>query len=315
MQLTNKQINIEKVISHIKKNSGCSTSDIAIALRKSNRTINNYIKDIQNGYVKDVKIIVENRKYSIIDNREPINFNIANEERKVYLKLALDSVEKLDNLSMHHAEIEKQMGLDKLNNPYYIKSETYENIDIKDYDTELLSNAIKEDKLVVFIYENKYYYVEPYRLVNFDGLWYLYGKDTQEKVSNPYKTWLLSKIEKVEKEHRQKHNMPDEKIDEILEDAQSPYFIQDKKIKVVLEISNEIKDIITAKEHFLNQKVISESSRYFVLEAEATTYKDIDQEIKAWIPYIKIKEPIEYKEKLRKEINDYLANIDTFDQK
>ena len=142
-----------------------------------------------------------------------------------------------------------------------------------------------------------------------------FGKDIDEKVSNPYKTWLLSKIEKVEKEHNIKHNMPDEKIDEILEDAQSPYFIQDKEIKVILEISNEIKDIIMPKEHFLNQKITSENSRYFLLEAKATTYKDIDQEIKAWIPYIKIKEPIEYREKLKNEIANYLNDIYTFDQK
>ena len=40
-----------------------------------------------------------------------------------------------------------------------------------------------------------------------------------------------------------------------------------------------------------------------------STYADIDQEIKSWLPYIEILEPKEYRDKLKNELKHYLEKI------
>jgi predicted DNA-binding transcriptional regulator YafY len=171
-----------------------------------------------------------------------------------------------------------------------------------------LSNAIQQDHVIEFKFKNKFYHAEPYRLVNFDGIWYLYGRDIEEKEGNDHKTWMLKHIDKVETYYGTKHDTTDEEIEEDLKNAHSPNFVIDKEFDITVKVSSKIADIFREKNHLPKQKSTLLSDGSLQITSTISTYADVDSEIKSWLPYIEIIEPLKYREKFLNELKEYLTS-------
>ena len=313
MQQTRKQQNIEQIIEFMKIfPDGCSSIQMREHLQKENdkpitlKTIQNYLFDLKSDYVKGIEVIdLKKGYYKIIDHRISLDKSAVETEKKVYLKLALEVLEGLNDISRHHDEIIDDLKLKKLNTAYYIKPEEYEKLDTDEEATQLLEDAILEDAVIIFSYKGKYYHVEPYRLVNFDGIWYLYGKDKEERINTPYKTWMLEFIDNVEIDLLQKHNVPDELIERQLDEADSAMSIIGEQFDVHLRVSSDIADIFQRRNHLPNQICnIQEDGSLFVTST-ISSYHDIDPDIKSWLPHIEILEPLEYRNQFLLELESY----------
>ena len=311
MQMTAKQEQIEIFISHLNQYpQGRTSKQLSEHLVCSIKTIQNYVKDLNTGFVEGVELFNERRgHYRIIDSRTPIDKAAINMEKKVYLKLALEALENLSDLSQYHDNIVDELKLDNLSTPYYIKSEDYQKLNTSEDEVEKLEDAIEENNIIEFVFKGKRYHVEPYRLVNFDGIWYLYGKDKEETEGNACKTWILKHIDKVEIYYDVNHNTSDEDINDDLEQAHSAQFVVDKEFNVMVKVSAKIADIFRQRNHLPKQhsKILSDGSLLVI--STISTYEDIDPEIKSWLPYIEILEPLEYREKFREELTNYLKNL------
>jgi len=313
MQQTKKQQNIEQLINFIKTfPDGCSSIQMKEHLQKENnkpitlKTIQNYLYDLKTDYVKGVEVIdLKKGYYKIIDHRISIDRAAVETEKKVFLKLALEVLEDLNDISRHHDEIIDDLKLNKVNSAYYIKPEEYEALNTDEEATQLLEKAILEDTIIIFSYKGKDYHVEPYRLVNFDGIWYLYAKDKEERSSNPYKTWLLEFIEDVEIDYGNKHNTPDEIIDDHLEDADSAHFILGQNIQMKFRVSSSVSEIFKRRNHLPDQKNIIQEDGSLLVYSTVSSLEDIDREVKSWLPHIEILKPLEYRKQFLLELEAY----------
>lgn len=305
---TEKQSRIEHIIEYIEKNPNCTTQDIANAVSHHKqvtlRTIQNDLKQIKVN-IKNGKLISKRGRHKLEIFNKLSNKGIE-EQPKIFLKLALEHLENLSDLSDEYQNLIQELNLQNLQNPYYIKPEDYQPIDIDDDEVQELDTAIKNDTNVAFQFKGKDFHVEPYRLVNFDGLWYLYGRDIEESDENDHKTWLLKDINNIEIYYNEKYDTTDEEIEEDLKEAYSAQFIPDKRFQVLLRVDSKIADIFRQKNHLPNQNSTIQSDGSLLVKSTISTYADIDPEVKSWIPYIEVLEHLEYRNRLKKELNKYL---------
>lgn len=267
-----------------------------------------YLPLLEAGAIKGVEFkTIAKGEYKLVDTR----FDTAlAKEKKVYIKLALESVEELEDISKHHHDICDALHLDKLDMPFYIKPENYQKLNTDEDEVSALEEAIVHDYVISFVYKNKPYHVEPYRLVNFDGIWYLYGRDIEESKDNDHKTWMLEFIDEVEVFYSQKHDTPDEEIEEELDNAYDALFVPNQSIEVTLDIDLHICEIIKLKEHFPNQQIIQETPDGMRIKSTISTFEEIIPEIKSFIPYIKVISPKELKEKIDEDIKEYVKLLE-----
>ncbi len=273
------------------------------------RTVQNDLRYLREHW-EHGEIISEHGKHRLKYRSQKEAAEGLDEEKKIYLKLALEATKKMNDFSEPKEELEERLGLRKLESTYYVKAETYEELDTDDELIRELDMAIREDHPVIFEYEGERYHVDPLRLVNFDGIWYLYGFDKEEAVSNPWKTWLLKGISGVEIVYSERHDISDEEAEEDLEEAPSPYFVPDRKIPVLLRVEKEAEELFLLKEHLPDQeKVGACEDGALKVRCVASTYEDIADEIKRWLPHLRILEPREWQERILEELEEYLERV------
>lgn len=274
--------------------------------RPGKKTLNHHLSDKRISAIKDMK-----EQYQEVMTKEKL---IA--EEKMYMRLALQAIKELPELSdTHYEKIEKRFDLDNINTPYFIESEETELLKPNNYNTSELIHAINNDSSVEFKYSGKsrkdIYIVEPYKLITFDGLWYLFAKDIED-TQKPFKTWRLKYIDVTDIDRSAKHDTADETIETLLCKAHSADFIVKsidnatvESIDIEVKVSKEIGDMIQLPgeiEEVLNH----DGSR--TIKCDVSSIKEIDRDIKAWLPHIEILEPKWYREKLHNELGEYLAN-------
>lgn len=319
MQQTQKQRNIEILINFVKKQpNGCSTTQMREHLEDmiestkpiTLKTIQNYMRDLKANYVESVEPIkLKKGFYKIKDHRTPINQIAIEMEKKTYLKLAIEVLEGLSDISKHHKEVVDDLKLEKVATAYYVKPEEYEKINTDEEEIELLEEAILSDTIIIFTYKKKQFHVEPYRLVNFDGIWYLYGKDKEERSGIPHKTWMLEFIDKIEIDYGNKHNTLDETIDDHLENADSAKFVLGKQFDMRFRVAAEVAEVFKRRNHLPDQNSVLQKDGSLLVTSTVSSYEDIDREIKSWLPYIEVLEPQEYKVKLLHELKGYWSRF------
>lgn len=309
MKETNAQIRMKNIIQHIRTNQNCSTASIANTLKTTERTIQTDLKYLRDHW-KDGTLTSLKGKHSV-QMSVSLSKKGTDAQQKIFLKLALKSLENLSDLSSEYNTLVHDLNLKNLPTPYYIKPEEYEALNTEEQEVKELDTAIKNDTIIEFEFEGRAFHVEPYRLVNFDGIWYLYGKDIEEKEDNDHKTWLLSDIDKVIQYYGEKHNTPDEEIDDDLANAYSSAFIPDKAFDVTLKVSAKVAKMFRLKNHLPRQNSSIQADGSLHVTSTISTIEEIDPEVKSWLPYIKVLEPLWYKERLLGELGVYLGNLET----
>ena len=307
MKETKEQIRLRKIIRFIEKHPGCSTKEIAQKLDVVERTIQLDLKYLREHWREGE--LKSNRGRHTVKTRAELSKQSLEKEKQIYLKLATEALENLSDLSKHHQDISRELNLDKLSTPYFIKPESYEKLNTDKDEIRDLDEAIMKDYIIEFEFKQKRYHVEPYRLVNFDGIWYLYGKDIEEKEENAHKTWMLKYIDNVEVYYGETHDTPDEEIEEDLEEAHSAQFVVDKAFDVTVKISAEVADTFRQRNHLPNQNSKTLPDGSLLVTSTISAYEDIDPEIKSWLPHIEVLEPLEYKKRLREELDAYLKGL------
>ena len=86
-------------------------------------------------------------------------------------------------------------------------------------------------------------------------------------------------------------------------------FIPDQTYLVKAKIHKEVADKFIAKKQLPEQQIQKQPDGSLIVTATVSTKADIDAEIKAWLPYIEILEPEEYKNSFKEELQAYLAML------
>ena len=297
--------------------------------KRTKKTIKTRLNDLAAGIVHNVECKIAYRgKHTLKDHRaqnhvkrEKAHQKILNKEQligeeKAYIRLAMEVIKDLSDLSdNYHEMIEKRFDLNNIKTPYFIESDALESIERKDYDLSELIRAINGDYCIIFDYDAKSshpsYSIEPYKLIIFDGLWYLYGKDTQESETNPFKTWRLKYVKSVTVLSESKHTREDEDIEKTLADYHSPYTIEGNRETIKIKIHKDAVEKFHHDAHLagvIDEPILNDDGSLTVTSV-VSTFKDIEQDIKKWLPNIEIISPLKYREQLINELKDYVNNL------
>ncbi len=297
----------------IRQNQGVTTKELYRLYREHGgeevlKTIQNDLKYLREKWTGGELVRRGRRNYlEWIDAPLGEALSRQEEEKRIYIKLALDSVRKMEDLAEMHEEIIEELRLDRNPMPFYMKSESFQELDTDDETVLELEEAIVHDSNVAFTYRGEDFHIAPLRIVNFDGIWYLYGYDHEERESNKWKTWLLSEIGNLEVYVSEKHDIDDEAVEEDLEEAFSPRFVPDRQIRVLLRVWGAARELFRLKEQVPRQRILSEEEDFMTVESTVSTLDAVEAEIKSFLPHIEVLEPATLREKILTELRSYLA--------
>ena len=186
----------------------------------------------------------------------------------------------------------------KINKAFLVKNSGFEMIENKKDDFEKLSRAIINHYVVKFIYKDKEKIVEPYKLINSNGVWYLCAND-----SGKLKTYAFTKIENL-KIKQDKFDLNSELLKEIEKDEIN--WVSNDAKEVQLKIDNSAKEYFLRKKVLSNMIILEETSEYFIVSTKIAFDDEIINLVKYWIPYIEIISPNDLSEKLNNILNSYI---------
>lgn len=200
--------------------------------------------------------------------------------------------------SLDHSFISDLLEL-KFNSLYMVKNSGFEDISDKKELFEQLSGAISRQSPIHFLYNEKQRSVNPYKLINNNGIWYLLADDNAE-----LKTYTFSKIKQLKWDFKIHFSPKKEFLNQI--EKNDVNWISKDFIEVTLEIDIKAKEYFFRKETLTNKRIIEENENHIIVSTNIAYDDEIIHLVKYWIPYIKIKSPQYLQEKLSKILNEYL---------
>lgn len=186
---------------------------------------------------------------------------------------------------------------DKVNKAFLVKNQGFEDITKKSKEFKKISASVITKNQISYIYNNKKRIVNPYKLVNKDGSWYLVADE-----ENRLKTYSFNKIKLLESLDK-KFEVNNEFIDIINKDEVN-WFSKDELI-VSLEIDDSIMEYFQRKKILPNYTIVSKNDIYTTIKTKVSYEEEILSVVQYWIPNIRIVEPSYLQEKLNKKLMDY----------
>ena len=207
--------------------------------------------------------------------------------------------------------IDKMFSMDETEYPFFMITPR-----VKRPDTEFpfykdLYNSIQNRNKINLTYNSagseKAIKVWPFSLIMCDGMWYLgYLLEPKGKSKQELRTLRYSHILRVEPLAEETFEKP-AWVKETLKTARNIWFNRDRSTRVVMEVSNRIKDYFELSEYFPAQKIIAEGKDSFTVEARICVHNEAVPNILRFLPDIKVLEPKDLKDEVNLRINDYLA--------
>jgi predicted DNA-binding transcriptional regulator YafY len=296
---------IERCLNIIRKlqiNQKISSAQLADELNVGIRTIQ---KDI-NERLRAFPIETDRRGLYWLSETRLDRSTLLDDEEEVVLMLALDMLDESDNISQYSRSIMQKLLDSRSVNPFYIKQKEFEKIDIDSIIVNALENSIAMRYIVKIITEGKSVEVAPYKIVNFDGIWYLYAQDRRDY---RIRTWLLSDIrdvKKIDKYHDQSH----ESIEKALENTHTAWFEDGGNYEVKVKVYPEIAEYFKLRKHLSSQEICEEfDDGSLLISFDISTDEDVDNLIKSWLPHIEVVSPEKFKNRIIDELQNYLKKI------
>ena len=216
----------------------------------------------------------------------------------IFLNLALEQFDEVEDIDKIKDRIYKKLVRQKFVNPYYIKQEDIEDIDVDSPFISLLERCITEQEIVKLEVFDKTIEVEPYKIVNFDGLWYLVAKDRNDRKIKSYDLHTIADILPLKKYHKTSAKWIENYLDGI-------------HYTVTLKVTKEAAQYFLRKDFLESQEIVKKNDDGSVIVSfEVSHDEDIDNIIKAWLPHIEVIEPQRYKQKLLKELKQYIQRVE-----
>ncbi len=146
-------------------------------------------------------------------------------------------------------------------------------------------------------------YVEPYKIVYFDGVWYLVALDIKaDKVKN----YALDKMNNIKLQKETYTRVPGE-LNEMLENAANIWFTHKKDTTVEILVDSE------AAKHFKRRKIhptqeIPEERQdgSLIVSFRVGRFEEIRPILQRWLPYIKILKPAKLQDELLEEMKQWI---------
>lgn len=182
---------------------------------------------------------------------------------------------------------------------FLIKGHTYEQAKPSDIQFRQLDEAIRQHRICHLTYSDKQRTLEPYRLVNSNGIWYLAATENQK-----LKAFTFNRIRLL--------TVADEKfspradVNKEIEDEDEIWFSRDKT-QVLLTVAPQIAYYFERRKLLPHQETVKQlENGGLILGSQISHANQILPWIRYWIPGIKILEPAWLRETLENELRQFL---------
>lgn len=194
---------------------------------------------------------------------------------------------------------------DRMQRTMLVKGHHYENLSGREALFQTIERAIAERRKASFEYEKDGMItprpdVEPYKLINNKGIWYLAARD-----AGKVKSFAFTKIERFRVLAETYH--VDAEVEKVLKEEDGVW-ISDAKIEVVLKISREVAGYFKRRKLIANQKIVKElGDGGLILSAAVGHLNQVVPIVRYWIPHIRIISPDGAQAALVKLLADYIG--------
>ena len=163
--------------------------------------------------------------------------------------------------------------------------------------------AIREKRQVTFHYSGlksaHLVALEPYRVVYFEGFWYLIGNEPSTGI---LKRYALDKIKDFRLSKEGFKSIPTE-LDEVLQKSANIWFADKTNIKVTVLINAEVSHYFKRRKMYPSQEIKEERpDGSLIMTFSVGHYEAIKNMLKSWIPHITILSPKSLRDQVLKDI-------------
>ena len=189
--------------------------------------------------------------------------------------------------------------------PYLIKQDPFEAIDVDSMMLQDLKHAITNTRVTNIYLKELTFEVEPYKIVSFDEIWYLFAKELH---SNKIKTYFISDMKRIDISQKT-FKMP-KMIDEILENVHTAWFEDGVQFDVQIKVMQPIAHYFKLKKHLISQKIVKENKDgSLIVDFTVSADEDVDNLVKAWLPHIEVISPERLRTKILDELECYVKAL------
>ncbi len=170
-----------------------------------------------------------------------------------------------------------------------------------------LVKAIREKRQVEFRYSGKKgahaVLLEPYRVVYYNGFWYLIGN---EPATGLLKRYALDNIRDIRLSKSGFKSIP-ENLDMVLRGSANIWFAEKTSLTVEVLIDSQVSHYFKRRKMFPTQEITEEKpDGSLVVVFRVGHFEAIRDILKSWIPHITILEPQAFRQKLLAEVKDWV---------
>lgn len=183
--------------------------------------------------------------------------------------------------------------------PFAIKNQGFQDISAHKDIFMLLARAILKQHAISFSYKSTPRQVNPYRLLNNNGIWYLLADD--KGVLKHFTFTHIKQLQLCEARFT-----PSPEIESIVEKSSAKWVNPHTK-SAALQIQNTAKEYFLRKAFISNIRLDSQDSTHFYITCEYSYDDEILNLAKMFLPYIKILEPAHLQEQLNQILQEYLS--------
>lgn len=192
----------------------------------------------------------------------------------------------------------------RIQTPLLVKGPHYEDLGDKQGSFQQLKQAILANRLIAFEYQKKagpkaYANVQPYKLVNHDGIWYVAAKD-----GGKLKAYTFVKIDRLQV--LDETFMPDPVVNKTLAE-EDDIWLNTVKTEVVLKIAREAADYFRRRKLIANQVIEKELEDGGLLVSGKVAHPNqILPIVRYWLPSIRIISPEGLQAEMESQMRGYL---------
>lgn len=204
-------------------------------------------------------------------------------------------------------QIDRRFYQEQLTRSIKIKGFQYEDIKPREAEFDSLHSAIENHCQIEFHYtkagadNGKYYRLEPYALVNRNGIWYLIGMDIGE---GRQKTFCFSQIRSISR--LSQHFTPNPELLAAIAENDSIYH-GSQLSEIVVQVAPKAAPYFLRRDLLPNQELVRKLDDGGLLLACKNVHEmDVVPVVQYWIPHLSIISPVGLQDKLHERLRQYL---------
>ena len=169
-----------------------------------------------------------------------------------------------------------------------------------------LLKAIRNKRRVSFHYASVNSHpatVDPYKIVHYDGFWYLVAREDGTGI---IKRYALDKLKELKMLSESFPAVP-ANLDELLRQSANIWFCEERNLEVVIEVNKKAADYFKRRKIFPTQELRKEKpDGSLIVIFKVGNYEEIRDILKAWLPNVRILSPENMKKSFAAELRNWL---------